>query len=114
MTIEATGNPQAAVDAMRFTRDAGRVVIVGQYTNAGDVSINPHLDLNKKHLEVRGCWGADFSHFYKSVRLMTDPSRSAAWSTLPLKFYGLSEVNAALKDVAAGAASKSLINPQLT
>jgi threonine dehydrogenase-like Zn-dependent dehydrogenase len=114
VTIEATGNPQAAVDAMRFTRDAGRVVIVGQYTNAGDVSINPHLDLNKKHLDVRGCWGADFSHFYKSVRLMTDPSRSAAWSALPLKFYGLSEVNAALKDVAAGAASKSLINPQLT
>jgi threonine dehydrogenase-like Zn-dependent dehydrogenase len=114
VTIEATGNPQAAVDAMRFTRDAGRVVIVGQYTNAGDVSINPHLDLNKKHLDVRGCWGADFSHFYKSVRLMTDSSRSAAWSALPLKFYGLSEVNAALKDVAAGSPSKSLINPQLS
>jgi L-iditol 2-dehydrogenase len=114
VTIEATGNPQAAVDAMRFTRDAGRVVIVGQYTNAGDVSINPHLDLNKNHLDVRGCWGSDFSHFYKSVRLMTDPSRSAAWSALPLKFYGLSEVNVALKDVAAGAASKSLINPQLS
>jgi len=113
VTIEATGNPHAAVDAMRFTRDAGRVVIVGQYTNAGDVSINPHLDLNKKHLDVRGCWGSDFSHFYKSVRLMTDPSRSAAWSALPLKFYGLSEVNEALKDVAAGAAWKSLINPQL-
>jgi hypothetical protein len=45
---------------------------------------------------------------------MTDPSRSAAWSALPLKFYGLSEVNAALKDVAAGPASKSLINPQLS
>lgn len=113
VTIEATGNPHAVVDAMRFTRDAGRVVIVGQYTNVGDVSINPHLDLNKKHLDVRGCWGSDFSHFYKSVRLMTDPARSAAWSAIPLKFYGLSEVNAALGDVAAGAASKSLINPQL-
>jgi threonine dehydrogenase-like Zn-dependent dehydrogenase len=113
VTIEATGNPQAAVDAMRFTRDAGRVVIVGQYTNAGDVLINPHLDLNKKHLDVRGCWGSDFSHFYKSVRLMTDPSRSAAWSAMPLRFYGLSEVNEALEDVAAGAACKSLINPRL-
>jgi L-iditol 2-dehydrogenase len=113
VTIEATGNPHAVVDAMRFTRDAGRVVIVGQYANVGDVSINPHLDLNKKHLDVRGCWGSDFSHFYKSVRLMSDPSRSAAWSALPLKFYGLNEVNAALEDVAAGAAAKSLINPQL-
>lgn len=113
VTIEATGNPKAVVDAMRFTRDAGRVVIVGQYTNAGDISINPHLDLNKKHLDVRGCWGADFSHFYKSVRLMSDASRSAAWSAIPLKFYGLNEVNEALQEVAAGAPYKSLINPQL-
>jgi L-iditol 2-dehydrogenase len=99
---------------MRYTRDAGRVVIVGQYTNVGDVSFNPHLDLNKKHLDVRGCWGADFSHFYKSVRIMTDPSRSAAWSSIPLKFYGLSEVNVAMENVVAGAEFKSLINPQLS
>jgi hypothetical protein len=90
------------------------VVIVGQYTNAGDIAFNPHLDLNKKHLEVRGCWGADFSHFYKSVRMMSDASRSAAWSAVPLKFYGLSEANAALENVVAGSASKSLINPQLS
>ncbi len=113
VTIEATGNPIAAVDAMRYTRDAGRVVIVGQYTNVGDISFNPHLDLNKKHLDVRGCWGADFSHFYKSVRLMSHVSRSIPWSAVPLKFYGLSEVNHALEAVAAGAEGKSLINPQL-
>ena len=37
---------------MRFTRDAGRVVIVGRCTDHGAVStkaaFNPHLDLNKK------------------------------------------------------------------
>lgn len=114
MTIEATGSPNAVVDAMRYTRDAGRVVIVGQYTDVGDVSFNPHLDLNKKHLDVRGCWGCDFSHFYKSVRMMTDPLRSAAWSAIPVKFYGLSEVNAALENVVAGTECKSLINPQLS
>src|SRR5207237_1323792 len=63
VTIEATGTPDAAVQAMRFVRDAGRVVIVGQYTDHGETSFNPHLDLNKKHLDVRGCWGSDFSHF---------------------------------------------------
>ncbi|PWT89832.1 MAG: alcohol dehydrogenase [Acidobacteria bacterium] len=113
VTIEATGTPKAVIDAMRYTRDAGRVIIVGQYTNAGDACFNPHLDLNKKHLEVRGCWGVDFSHFHKAVRMMTDPSRSVAWSAIPLKFYGLSEVNAALEDVVAGAACKCLIAPRL-
>jgi L-iditol 2-dehydrogenase len=66
VTIEATGAPDAVVQAMRFTRDAGRVVIVGQYTDHGETSFNPHLDLNKKHLDVRGCWGSDFSHFYRA------------------------------------------------
>jgi L-iditol 2-dehydrogenase len=114
VTIEATGNPNAVVDAMRYTRDAGRVVVVGQYTNVGEVSFNPHLDLNKKHLDVRGCWGSDFSHFYKSVRIMTDPARSAAWSAIPLQFYGLSEANTAMENVVAGSAAKSLIKPELS
>ena len=45
------GAPDAVVQAMRFTRDAGCVVIVGQYTDHDPVSsavaFNPHLDLNK-------------------------------------------------------------------
>ena len=57
VTIECTGAPAAVVQAMRYTRDAGRVVVVGQYTDHGEVGFNPHLDLNKKHLDIRGCWG---------------------------------------------------------
>src|SRR5436190_13106385 len=35
VTIEATGVPDAVAQAMRCTRDAGRIVIVGQYTDHG-------------------------------------------------------------------------------
>lgn len=112
VTIEATGAPAAVVQAMRYTRDAGRVLIVGQYTDHGAVSFNPHLDLNKKHLTVRGCWGSDFSHFYRGVQIMADPARSAAWSLLKLDRYKLGEANDALADVAAGKVTKALIAPQ--
>src|ERR1051325_2888257 len=37
VTIEATGAPEAVAQAMRCTRDAGRVVVVGQYTDHGEV-----------------------------------------------------------------------------
>src|SRR5215470_4724331 len=47
VVIEATGAPEAVGQAMRFTRDAGVVVVVGQYTDHGETSFNPHLDLNK-------------------------------------------------------------------
>lgn len=116
VTIEATGSPVAVVQAMRFTRDAGRVVIAGQYTDHGPVpneaAFNPHLDLNKKHLDVRGCWGSDFSHFYRSSRIISDPSRSAPWKKLKLARYRLSQANEALEDVSSGRVLKALIDPQ--
>ena len=112
VTIEATGAPVAVVQAMRYTRDAGRVCIVGQYTDHGEVSFNPHLDLNKKHLTLRGCWGSDFSHFYRGVEIMADPVRSEAWSRLKLQRYNLSQANEALSDVATGRVVKALIAPQ--
>ena len=112
VTIEATGQPVAVVEAMRYTRDAGRVLIVGQYTDHGEVSFNPHLDLNRKHLDVRGCWGSDFSHFYRGVQIMADPLRSEAWSLLKLNRYNLAQANEALADVAEGKVVKALIAPQ--
>jgi L-iditol 2-dehydrogenase len=113
VTIEATADPQAVVDAMRYTRDAGRVVIVGQYTDAGDAVFNPHLDLNRKHLEVRGCFGSDFSHFYRSVQIMSDSGRSAKWSAIPRKRYGLDQAGLALQAAANGASHKALIDPRI-
>jgi L-iditol 2-dehydrogenase len=113
VTIEATGAPEAVAQAMRFTRDAGRVVVVGQYTDHGEASFNPHLDLNQKHLDVRGCWGSDFSHFYRGVRIVSDPVRSSPWVRLQrrLQRFDLREANQALAEVAAGRLFKALISP---
>jgi L-iditol 2-dehydrogenase len=113
VTIEATGAPNAVVYAMRFTRDAGRVVVVGQYTDHGEASFNPHLDLNRKHLDVRGCWGSDFSHFYRGVQIVSDPDRSAPWAKLKtnLSRYRLDKANEALADVREGRVMKALIEP---
>ena len=86
--------------------------IAGQYTDHGDVAFNPHQDLNRKHLDVRGCWGSDFSHFWKAVRIMADPRRSAAWGVLPLRRFTLDTVNDALSHVRTGAAGKALVSPR--
>jgi L-iditol 2-dehydrogenase len=109
VTIEATGAPDAVVQAMSFTRDAGTVVVVGQYTDHGSTSFNPHLDLNKKHLDVRGCWGSEFSHFYRAAQLAAQ--RSEAWTRMSLISYGLERANEALADVSEGRVLKALIRP---
>jgi len=109
VTIEATGAPDAVVQAMKFTREAGTVVVVGQYTDHGSTSFNPHLDLNKKHLDVRGCWGSEFSHFYRATQLVAQ--RSEAWAWMTLISYGLTKANEALADVSDGRVLKALIRP---
>ncbi|CAN5889879.1 zinc-binding dehydrogenase [soil metagenome] len=111
VTIEATGAPDAVVDAMRFTRDAGRVVVLGQYTDHGDAVFNPHLDLNRRHLEVRGVWGSDYSHFHRGIELLRDPSRAAEWNPLRLDSFTLDDADHALDLVADGAVVKALIDP---
>ena len=110
VVIEAAGAPGAVVEAMRYARDAGTVVVVGQYTDHGEVSFNPHLDLNRKHLDVRGCWGSDFSHFYRGAQLMADPARRAPWERLRLERFGLARANDALESVASGRVVKALID----
>ena len=97
---------------MRFPGDAGRVVVVRQYTHHGEVAVNPHLDLNKKHLDVRGCWGSDYSHFHRGVDVLATPAGAALWSQLKLQRYTLSQVNEAVDDVAAERTIKALIVPQ--
>jgi len=113
VTIEAAGAPEAVAHALRFTRDGGRVVIVGQYTDHGDVAFNPHHDLNRKHLDVRGCWGSDFSHFWNAARLMARADLAEPWRRLRLERFGLARANAALDLVADGRVIKALIDPAL-
>jgi threonine dehydrogenase-like Zn-dependent dehydrogenase len=114
VTFEATGAPQAVVQAMRLTRDAGRVVVVGQYTDHGEVSFNPHADLNRKHLDVRGCWGSDFSHFHRAVRIAADPRCGLPWRSLPVTRYPLAEAARALDDIACLRTIKALIDPRVS
>lgn len=109
--IEATGNPKAVKESFNYARDGGTVVIVGQYTNAGDVQINPHLDINKKHLTVKGSWGSDFSHFYLAVKFIETFYNKLPLDLIISKEYGLEEINQALEDVKNLKVMKALINP---
>jgi len=111
VTIEASGNPAAVREGFGFTRDAGRYVVVGQYTDVGDIRVNPHLDINRKHLEIRGSWGSDFSHFWRGLRVVARHGDRFQWERFISRRYGLEEANAALDDVEHYRTVKALIDP---
>jgi L-iditol 2-dehydrogenase len=109
VTIEAAGVPSAVPEGMRLTRDAGRYVVVGQYTDAGEATFNPHLDLNQKHLEIRGCWGSDVGHVYRAVKVMA--RHRLPWTDLITREYALEDAQRALEAVEAQTVVKALIVP---
>ncbi|MBX7244398.1 MAG: zinc-binding dehydrogenase [Candidatus Sumerlaeaceae bacterium] len=109
VTIEATGNPAAIPEGMTLTRDQGTYVIVGQYTDCGNVEINPHTMINRKHLDVRGCWGSDYSHFHGAVQAMARHGAGVPWHRLAAWQYPLELAAEALADVEAQRVPKAVI-----
>jgi L-iditol 2-dehydrogenase len=113
VVIEATGNPLAVREGLEIVRDAGRYVVVGQYTDAGEVSISPHHHLNRKHINLMGSWGYDFRHLYLSLGAMARTIDRLAWADFVTREYPLTVAGAqtALDDMASLRVLKALIRP---
>lgn len=111
VVIEASGAPEAVPQALDLVRDGGRVVVCGHYTDTGDVRIHPHWQINRKHVELRGCWGSDFSHFHRALRVAARHGGHVPWRDMVSRAYGLDEANEALAAVAAREVTKALISP---
>jgi L-iditol 2-dehydrogenase len=111
VTIEATGVPSAVREGMRMTRDGGRLVVVGQYTDAGDATFNPHADINRRHLEIRGTWGFDYSHVHRAMEIVARHGDEVRWERTITRAYGLDEMDQALDDVEAGRVVKAVVRP---
>jgi threonine dehydrogenase-like Zn-dependent dehydrogenase len=110
--IEASGAPEAVPQGLDLVRDGGKVVVCGHYTDNGDVRIHPHWQINRKHVDLRGCWGSDFSHVYRSVRVAARHGSRVPWREMVGKTFGLDETNEALAAVARREMTKALISPR--
>jgi len=111
LVIEAAGAPEAVGQALDLVRDGGRVVICGQYTDHGPTSINPHSQINRKHVEMRGCWGSDFSHFHRAVALAARHANRVPWAEMAKRRFDLAHADEALRAVATRDVLKAVIVP---
>jgi threonine dehydrogenase-like Zn-dependent dehydrogenase len=109
--IEAAGSARAVEEALTLIRDGGRYVIAGHYTDAGPSSINVHQHINRKHLEIRGCWGSEVGHFVRALRLLERHHATIPWHAIGARSYGLGDLNQALADAEAMRMPKALVQP---
>jgi L-iditol 2-dehydrogenase len=111
VVIEASGNPAAISEGFALLRAGGTYVIAGHYTDAGPVQINPHLDINKKHADVRGRWGTEQRHVARALAVLGRHRRTLPFAEVIGGRYSLGEADRALADVAALAVTKAIIAP---
>lgn len=111
IVIEAAGVPDAVTQALDLVRDGGRVVVVGQYTDAGTTTLNPHRQINRKHAEIFGCWGCDYSHFHRALQVLAHQGSALPWAAGITSRFPLSRANEALAAVASRAVVKAIITP---
>jgi len=111
VVLEATGSPDAVAQALDLVRDGGRVVVAGHYTDNGSVTIHPHRQINRKHVELRGCWGSEFSHFYRAVQIAHRFGDRVPWREMVGRRHSLGEAGTALAAVASREVVKALIVP---
>jgi len=111
VVIEASGHPAAVLEGLEMVRDAGRYVVVGQYTDAGDVTLNPHRHLNRRHITLLGCWGYEYTHLHRSVALMAKHRERFRWAELITRSYPLAAAGQALSDMESLAVVKAIIRP---
>ena len=111
VVLEATGNPAALREGFDLVCDGGVYVVAGHYTDAGEVALNPHVDINRKHLQLRGQWGTEFHHLVRALRLLGKHGERLPFARVIGRRYGLEEANEALAAVEALTVTKAVIEP---
>jgi L-iditol 2-dehydrogenase len=111
IVIEAAGSPRAVEEGVQLVRDGGVYVIAGHYTNTGDSTLNAHEHINRKHLDIRGCWGSEVGHFLRALAALERYGRDVPWARVGARTYGLPQLNDALAAAAALEIPKALVDP---
>jgi threonine dehydrogenase-like Zn-dependent dehydrogenase len=110
VVIEAAGAAAAIGEGLDLARVGGRYVIAGHYTDVGGSTINAHHQINRKHLEIRGCWGSEARHFLRALAIL-ERHPSIPFRKIGARRYGLHQLNEALADAEAMRIPKALVDP---
>src|SRR5262249_39251287 len=111
VVIEASGNPAAVPEGLDMLRDAGRYVVVGQYTDSGDATLNPHRHVNRRQSTILGWWGYEFSPLPRALAMMTKHAARFRWRELVTREYPLAKAQEALEDMEGLRVIKAVTRP---
>jgi len=112
VVIECAGVPQVIPEALDLLRPGGLLVEAGNFSDLGDVPINPHRHLCSKSVRVLGVGGEEPSSYGPSMRQMFRYMRHyPALREFVSHRFGLAKVPAAVEKSIAPDSMKVVIDP---
>ena len=111
MVIETAGVPQAVPEGLEMLRLGGLLVEAGNFSDLGEVGINPHRHLCSKSVRILGVGGEEPASYSPSMRQMARYMRSYPLREFVSHRFPLREVEAAVHKSIAPDSMKVAIEP---
>lgn len=111
MVIETAGVPQAVPEGLEMLRLGGLLVEAGNFSDLGEVGINPHRHLCSKSVRILGVGGEEPASYGPSMRQMARYMRSYPLREFVSHRFPLREVEAAVHKSIAPDSMKVAIEP---
>jgi threonine dehydrogenase-like Zn-dependent dehydrogenase len=111
VVVEAAGSARAFEEGLYLARDGGRYIVAGHYTDVGSSAVNVHTAINRKHLEIRGCWGSEPAHFLRALTFLEQLGPGVPFDAIGERRYRLDQLDEALADAESMRITKALVDP---
>jgi len=111
VVIECAGVPQAVPEGLDLLRLGGLLVEAGNFSDLGEIAINPHRHLCAKSARILGVGGEEPGAYGPSMRQMARYMRHYPLCEFVTHHFALRDVDAAVKKSIAPDSMKVVIEP---
>ena len=111
VVVECAGVPQVIPEALELLRTGGMLVEAGNFSDLGEVAINPHRHLCSKNVRILGVGGEEVASYGPSMRQLLRYMRQYPVREFVSHRCRLDDVDAAVKQSIASDSMKVVIDP---
>ncbi|PWG64747.1 zinc-dependent alcohol dehydrogenase [Bifidobacterium callitrichidarum] len=114
MGFQCTGSPAAAAALFKYIRRGGSYCEVGFFTNTGDATYNPHLDVCQKEIKLTGSWTYQAGDWLEAQEFLKEAKdRGLPVMDLVTNVFPLDQINEAMEYALSMQGLKIEVVPEL-
>lgn len=95
LVIECVGRPQMFADSLKYVRKGGMVLEPGNFVDAGDISISPHI-ICAKNIRIIGQSSLVYTAFTPAMDMMINFHNRIPFEKMVSHHYGLEQTEEAI------------------